>query len=576
MGCGPFKEGMIMTYRITPHSDELCHYGVLGMRWGVRRYQNYDGTRIGTGGTPVINKAKTAEGSVKKLKGTMDKAFNNTVPGGQGGKAKGNARFAAIANPKIGKTLKNAKFAAAAGEAKPNSSKEKDNSKDNSQQIKNDVRGAKNDANSLTEASKKLTNIGKKHDPKIKQVGEKASRDAKKMSDQELRETINRIKMEREYQSLKESEVSSGWDKANDILDIVGTVVLIAGNIASLYLAYKSLKHDDADIPYAEVELYNYMIENNFDEEVIQHFMAMDDEYVDDFLEHYGVLGMKWGVRRYQNYDGTRIGTGSDPVTKTGDRIARKKSEQKSSTKAFDKKISRLERTGADPSRIDRKRAERDQVDRAYNKKISRLESKQVAEQKTIEDRIARKKAERDQAIKPFDNKISRLERNGADKDRIDRKKDEREQVAKSFDKKIDSLVKKYENVKLDQLAASSKKQKVRSEPEGYSLKRQLKEDSLRQEIKKTNPLSSTHLEKRKELNSYKRESKRKAEEYAQYEKDTYKKTGSLRNYTPEEIDGKRTGNWVNRRTGQVITQKEYNLAGNYETLPIHRKLRLK
>lgn len=285
-------------YKLLVYSDELYHYGVKGMRWGVRRYQNYDGTRIGTGGAPVIKPSKTAFGSLAL---------------GQGGKANGLSRLAATApsfpslggksNPESKKKIE--KVAEVLTDDSVKAGKGKDNI--------SPLEDASKDVGKITESGKKLTDYGKKYDPKVKEAGEKAEKEAQKMSDKELRDKINRIKMEREYKSLKQDEVASGWDKAHEILDVAGDILQIMGTLASLYLTYKIAKGKIAqsDSSDAEHELKSFMEVNEFDEEVIAHFMDLDDDYVEGFLEHHGVKGMRWGVRRYQNPDGTRIGVGS-------------------------------------------------------------------------------------------------------------------------------------------------------------------------------------------------------------------------------------------------------------------------
>ena len=61
-------------------------------------------------------------------------------------------------------------------------------------------------------------------------------------------------------------------------------------------------------------------------------------ELSEDLLEHFGVKGMHWGVRRYQNYDGTRIGSAK---SKKKFKNQGNKKEIKSSVKNAQKAVSK-------------------------------------------------------------------------------------------------------------------------------------------------------------------------------------------------------------------------------------------
>lgn len=138
--------------------NNLAHVGIKGMKWGVRRYQNKDGTL-----TPAGRKKKLE--NTKRLVDASAKATNQVQ-------------------------------------------------------------------------TYNKENLRSKPNKKIKM-------DLKDISDQELRDKINRANLENQYTNLfgKDSrKVSKGREYATKVLDVVGPTLTMTGSALAIALAIKELK----------------------------------------------------------------------------------------------------------------------------------------------------------------------------------------------------------------------------------------------------------------------------------------------------------------------------------------------
>lgn len=165
--------------------NELYHYGVLGMKWGVRRYQNRDGSL-------------TAEGK---------KRYNRDI---------------------------------AENLAKKKDSRIDTSSPDPNRWVREDIERSKRVIDSGSDLIRQAKSIERDTSPR----STKKRLNVSNMSDKELRDKINRELLERQYSDIfgEKAKVSRGRRFTRETLEIAGTALAATSSVLGIMLSIKQLK----------------------------------------------------------------------------------------------------------------------------------------------------------------------------------------------------------------------------------------------------------------------------------------------------------------------------------------------
>lgn len=171
----------------TNFNHELYHWGVIGMKWGRRRYQNKDGSL-----TPLGEKryAQDVDSNSRKKK-------DNRLP------------EEALKDPN--------RWA-----------------KEDTERTKGVIDASKRAVDDVRNASNTISNMKKRNAKPM---------DMSKMSDKEMRDRINRALLERQYDDMfNPKKVNNGRAAVEDVLSVAGGVLGVASSALAIALSIRQLK----------------------------------------------------------------------------------------------------------------------------------------------------------------------------------------------------------------------------------------------------------------------------------------------------------------------------------------------
>ena len=182
------------------YPNELYHHGIKGQKWGVRRYQNEDGTL-------------TDAGAKRYARDAIEQGYD---------------RYDSQSGTYYKTSKKNGRS---------------DLKVDASRYAKEDTERTKKLVDSTRQMNENLKNANQNSINQANRRNKKNRMDLSSMTDQELRQQINRELLERQYNDVfNEKKVSRGREFATSVLNTTGSVLAITSSALSIALAIKELR----------------------------------------------------------------------------------------------------------------------------------------------------------------------------------------------------------------------------------------------------------------------------------------------------------------------------------------------
>lgn len=212
------------------YETELSHHGIKGQKWGVRRFQNKDGTLTSKGKkryrTDYETEAKNMtddelRSRIARL--TNEKRYMDLT--------KKESRFA----NKMGKLQRNADLSSKSTKVRQNAAKIKG---DKSSAAK--LGTAKQGMDAVSKSAAVAAKVSKmatepKHVKRSKKVLEN-------LNDDDLKKIVARLDLEKQYSQISRESARRGKITTDQIIDVVGDTLTIAASVTGILVGIKTLQ----------------------------------------------------------------------------------------------------------------------------------------------------------------------------------------------------------------------------------------------------------------------------------------------------------------------------------------------